>query len=76
MYQTVGQDAIHLVAQALDVPLYRHVISGAAVARGGEYGARDDQKGVEGDETEDMLALLSTVTAGRPGYTRDTRLTA
>ncbi len=63
MYQTVGQDAIEFVAQALDVPLYRKVISGSAVDLSSEYGARDATKngGLEGDETEDLYSLLSTV---------------
>ncbi|KAG6833888.1 hypothetical protein H0H87_007899 [Tephrocybe sp. NHM501043] len=61
LYQTVGQDAIELVARALDVPLYRRVISGSAVEQGSEYGSRKSQgvNAVEGDETEDLLALLS-----------------
>lgn len=63
MYQTVGQDAIEVVAEALDVPLYRRVISGDAVNRGNEYGARSAQGSAElkGDETEDLYDLLSTV---------------
>ncbi|KAI0776109.1 hypothetical protein BD413DRAFT_649402 [Trametes elegans] len=68
MYQTVGQDAIELVGKALDVPLYRRVISGAAVEQGGEYGARDPAQsgGVLGDETEDLYDLLSTVKNHHP----------
>lgn len=66
MYQTVGQDAIELVARALDVPLFRRTINGSAVEQGGDYGDRSgkvDRKteGVDGDETEDMFALLSEV---------------
>lgn len=61
MYQTVGQDAIELVARALDVPLYRRVISGHAVEQGSEYGSRSGASGISGDETEDLHALLSTV---------------
>jgi diphthine-ammonia ligase len=67
MYQTVGQDAIELVAQALDVPLYRRIITGSAVARGLEYGPREadvsqsGSSGVIGDETEDLYELLLTV---------------
>ena len=72
MYQTVGQDAIEYVARALDLPLYRRVIRGAALEQGSEYGARllssqmvpintADPSGVEGDETEDMFDLLKTV---------------
>lgn len=63
MYQTVGQDAIELVAKALDVPLYRKVISGSAVHQGAEYGPRTAHglADLEGDETEDLYHLLSTV---------------
>lgn len=66
MYQTVGQDAIELVANALGVPLFRHTIYGSAIEQSGEYGDRAgkvDRKneGVVGDETEDMFALLSGV---------------
>ena len=63
LYQTVGQDAIEFVARALDVPLYRRVISGTAVEQGSEYGGRsaDGFAGTEGDETEDLYALLSAV---------------
>lgn len=63
MYQTVGQDAIHFVAQALDVPLYRKVILGSALQQGSEYGGRNANEagGVAGDETEDLYDLLSAV---------------
>lgn len=63
LYQTVGQDAIEFVARALEVPLYRRIISGVAVEQGSEYGGRraGDTGGVPGDETEDLLALLTTV---------------
>ncbi|KAJ6486394.1 hypothetical protein C8R47DRAFT_521061 [Mycena vitilis] len=66
MYQTVGQDAIELVARALDVPLYRRVISGHALEQGSEYGARNAASGTAGDETEDLHALLCTVKANHP----------
>ncbi|TFK43414.1 hypothetical protein BDQ12DRAFT_718637 [Crucibulum laeve] len=68
LYQTVGQDAIEFVAQALDVPLYRHVITGNAVEQGSEYGGRDPAHagGIEGDETEDLFSLLSTVKNHHP----------
>ncbi|KDQ29328.1 hypothetical protein PLEOSDRAFT_1112220 [Pleurotus ostreatus PC15] len=68
MYQTVGQDAIEYVAKALDVPLYRKVISGAALEQGMEYGARRTRMlgAVHGDETEDLYDLLSTVKAQHP----------
>ncbi|CAE6464519.1 unnamed protein product [Rhizoctonia solani] len=71
MYQTVGQDAIELVAAALDVPLLRRTIHGAAVEQGAEYGDRAgkeerESEGVDGDETEDMFALLSEVKDAHP----------
>ena len=65
MYQTVGQDAIELVAQALDVPLVRRVITGTVVEQGSEYGTRQARSAginsVSRDETEDMYALLAEV---------------
>lgn len=63
MYQTVGQDAIELIAQALDVPLFRRVITGAAINTGAEYGHRTaaENIGISGDETEDLYTLLSDV---------------
>ncbi|CAE6401204.1 unnamed protein product [Rhizoctonia solani] len=71
MYQTVGQDAIELVAGALEVPLFRRTIHGSAIEQGGEYGDRDGKaerqsEGVNGDETEDMFVLLSEVKEAHP----------
>lgn len=69
LYQTVGQDAIELVAEALDVPLYRGVISGTALDQGNEYGSREGSQssyGVKGDETEDLFDLLSEVKCRHP----------
>lgn len=66
MYQTVGQDAINYVAQALNVPLYRRVIKGSPVEQRAEYGPRDGTvpPPVVGDETEDLYELLKTVIVG------------
>ncbi|SRR6266478_1123177 len=63
LYQTVGQDAIEFIARALDIPLYRRVISGTAIVQDSEYGGRDakERGGVDGDETEDLYALLAHV---------------
>lgn len=68
MYQTVGQDAIEIVAKALNVPLYRRTISGSAVEQGSEYGGRiaKNSGGVQGDETEDLFELLSAVKVVHP----------
>ena len=67
MYQTVGQDAIEFVADALGVPLYRQTISGTAVDVSSEYGARrrEENNGLKGDETEDLFELLSRVKVRR-----------
>ncbi|KAG8856801.1 hypothetical protein FRB96_006305 [Tulasnella sp. 330] len=61
MYQTVGQDAIEVVAAAMDLPLIRRVIHGIAVDQGSEYGNRKSLNSVAGDETEDLFELLSEV---------------
>ncbi|KAF9451656.1 adenine nucleotide alpha hydrolases-like protein [Macrolepiota fuliginosa MF-IS2] len=70
LYQTVGQDAIEFVAGALEVPLYRRVITGGAVEQGAEYGTRNknarEAGGVRGDETEDLYELLESVKAVHP----------
>ncbi|GLB33938.1 putative diphthamide synthase [Lyophyllum shimeji] len=68
LYQTVGQDAIEFVARALEVPLYRRVITGHAMELGSEYGSRDAKGGggIAGDETEDLFALLSDVKSRHP----------
>ncbi|KAF8484914.1 hypothetical protein DFH94DRAFT_837050 [Russula ochroleuca] len=68
LYQTVGQDAIEFVARALDIPLYRRVISGTALVQDSEYGGRDarERGGVDGDETEDLYALLAHVKSQHP----------
>ena len=59
----MGQDAIEFVARALDVPLYRRIISGTALVQDSEYGGRDVKEcgGIDGDETEDLYALLADV---------------
>jgi len=68
MYQTVGQDVIKDVAQALETPLVRRIIQGDAVEQGSEYGTRAGtsqvpvaEQGVLGDETEDLFELLLEV---------------
>jgi len=69
MYQTVGQDAIALVAQALCTPLYRRVIQGNPVEHTVEYGLKSaGGGGIVGDETEDLYALLCNVLVCLPLY--------
>ncbi|KAK0550366.1 hypothetical protein OC846_003701, partial [Tilletia horrida] len=71
MYQTVGHDAVHLVAQALDLPLFRKTITGQAVNQDLQY--RRTSESDEGpdtskpkDETEDLLDLLLEVKRHHP----------
>ncbi|KAG6336691.1 hypothetical protein ID866_2398 [Astraeus odoratus] len=67
LYQTVGQDGIALIARALQVPLYRHIIHGRPLNQGAEYGTKaPGGGGTTGDETEDLHALLSTVLEHHP----------
>lgn len=63
MYQTVGHDAVHAVAAAIGVPLYRAAIAGAPHNQGSVYGLGKERAD---DETEDMYRLLRTVKAHHP----------
>ncbi|WFD33191.1 diphthine--ammonia ligase [Malassezia cuniculi] len=59
MYQTVGHDAIHVLADAMRLPLYRATITGSALNIAAEYGARAPGAPVDpNDETEDLFRLL------------------
>ena len=60
MYQTVGHEGITLIAQCLDVPLFTAVLRGTSLARDRDYIP------TEGDEVEDLAALLQSVQV-RPG---------
>ncbi|KAL1520498.1 hypothetical protein AB1Y20_022077 [Prymnesium parvum] len=60
MYQTVGHAQIGAIAQALELPLFRREIRGAAIAQGLTYSR------TEGDEVEDLLELLLDVKARHP----------
>lgn len=64
LYQTVGQDGLHFIAEALGLPLFRRQISGTAVDQSNDYATTADarEKGsVTGDETEDLYELLKDV---------------
>lgn len=70
MYQTVGHSGLHAIADAIDLPLFTHVISGSPKNLESDYGSREgtfDEKGkgksrgTEGDETEDLYELLLKV---------------
>jgi diphthine-ammonia ligase len=67
MYQSVGTTLPPLIAQAMGLPHYSRVITGGAVEQGAEYGSRErggEGSGREGDETEDLTALLLDVMVG------------
>lgn len=71
MYQTVGHDAVHLVAEAMQLPLYRQVISGRPIHVGAAYpNAQADDDGPASDshrdETEDLYELLMAVKKHHP----------
>lgn len=64
MYQSVGTTIPPLIAEAMGLPHYTRVIKGGAVEQGAEYGSREhggEGSGQEGDETEDLTALLKTI---------------
>ncbi|KAJ1023321.1 hypothetical protein NDA18_004848 [Ustilago nuda] len=68
MYQTVGHDAVHLVAQAMKLPLYRRTIVGTALNQRSQYGSRTPSTSATTleDETEDLYHLLHTVKSHHP----------
>lgn len=57
MYQTVGHQAIELVAEALDKPLFRADITGTTKNKDLDYKTPDDNE----DEVEQLHCLLSDI---------------
>ena len=55
MFQTVGHEAVELMAEAMDLPLYRATTRGRSKQRGLQYSPQ------EGDEVEDLYDLLERV---------------
>jgi diphthine-ammonia ligase len=70
MYQTVGHDAIHLIAEAMELPLHRAIITGKAINQTSTYGQRIPSTSSHtldsSDETEDLYRLLCTVKEAHP----------
>ena len=60
MYQTVGHDNVHLIAECLELPLYRQPITGTPIIQTLSY--RFEQH----DETEDLDHLIAQVKAHHP----------
>lgn len=65
MYQTVGHDAVHLVAEAMDLPLYRQIIRGLPVHTDASFATAQSDPSFR-DETEDLLELLLEVKRNHP----------
>ena len=59
MYQSVGSDAVPLIAEALDIPLVLRRIEGEPQDDTLNY-----DKGEENDEVEDLYALLKQCIVG------------
>ncbi len=56
MYQTVGHMGIEMLAEAMELPLYRRTTSGFTEQKGKSYEPKDDK-----DEVEDLYELLKQV---------------
>jgi diphthine-ammonia ligase len=63
LYQTVGQDGITFIAQAMELPLYRRTIRGTAVDQSLDYTSAGSHTA---DETEDLGLLLQQVLQAHP----------
>lgn len=73
MYQTVGYSAIPLYAGALNLPLYRRVITGSALQKGKDYEAvtaqtdnHEQKYNEQMDEAEDMYVLIQDILKQHP----------
>lgn len=60
MFQTVGHEVIDYYGECLEVPLYRHAITGKSSNQDLEYCVTDD------DEIEDLYRLLSSTIQKHP----------
>lgn len=69
MYQTVGHQVIPAYARALNLPLYRGVITGRAVQQGLTYdgsAAAAAAAAADDDETESLMHLLQRILRAHP----------
>ncbi|EPB67775.1 TIGR00289 family protein [Ancylostoma ceylanicum] len=60
MYQSVGSEGIHMIAEAMELPLYRREIKGKPLNQDFDYSP------TAGDEVEDLYELLKTVKEHHP----------
>ena len=63
MYQTVGVEVTPLIAEAMELPLYRRQLTGASVNQELYY---DKAESGEADEVEDLYELLVQVKQAHP----------
>ena len=61
MYQTVGHEALALLAECMNLPLFTETICGKSVARDRDYIP------TAADEVEDLVRLLESVKVGWGG---------
>ncbi|KAI5779535.1 hypothetical protein EDC01DRAFT_778318 [Geopyxis carbonaria] len=67
MYQTIGHSLLPLLAHCLSLPLYRRAIVGTSANTDLNYQpTASGAAGAVADETEDLTALLTTITAAHP----------
>ncbi|CAJ0594085.1 unnamed protein product [Cylicocyclus nassatus] len=60
MYQSVGSEGVHIIAKAMDLPLYRREITGKPINQDFDYNT------TTGDEVEDLYELLKSVKEHHP----------
>ncbi|CAI4222481.1 unnamed protein product [Auanema sp. JU1783] len=60
MYQSVGAEGVALYGEAMQLPLYRKVISGGSLNQNYDY------EPTEGDEVEDLYSLLKEIKEKHP----------
>ncbi|KAJ1966864.1 hypothetical protein IWQ62_002202 [Dispira parvispora] len=61
LFQTVGYDAVPMIAECMELPLYRRVIHGKPLKQTLDY-----NEVVTDDETEDLYELMKEVKANHP----------
>lgn len=61
MYQTVGHQAIEMIAKALDKPVFRAEITGTTKNKDLNYEISSTDEGIETDEVEQLYCLLRDI---------------
>ncbi|WFC99529.1 diphthine--ammonia ligase [Malassezia yamatoensis] len=71
MYQTVGHDAVHYVAQAMNLPLYRAQITGTAVNQDAVYSSRNCAESMSSEEGDQAANSATGSTSTSHDETED-----